>query len=227
MKAEFWHERWEKNQIGFHQNQVNTHLQDFWGRLDVPAGGTVFVPLCGKSSDMLWLRSQGYQVIGVELNRIAVQDFFAENDLQPVISQYGQLERWDADGLVVYLGDFFALTPEDLQACHAVFDRASLIALPPDMRPDYISHLRKLFPDGRDTLLITLEYDQSIAGGPPFSVPEAEVVAYFESAYQVRLLRSEDALDDLPGLKKRGVPAIDEKAWLLTTAKQSAAVDID
>ncbi|MGB0848068.1 MAG: thiopurine S-methyltransferase, partial [Thiolinea sp.] len=94
MKAEFWHERWEKNQIGFHQNQVNTHLQDFWGRLDVPAGGTVFVPLCGKSSDMLWLRSQGYQVIGVELNRIAVQDFFAENDLQPVISQYGQLERW-------------------------------------------------------------------------------------------------------------------------------------
>ena len=220
MKAEFWHERWEKNQIGFHQSKVNTHLQDFWGRLQLPVGGTatVFVPLCGKSSDMLWLRSQGCQVLGIELNRIAVRDFFAENNLQPEISQHGALERWQADGIVIFCGDFFALTTADVTQCHAIFDRAALIALPPEMRPDYIEHMRQLFPAGLDTLLVTLEYDQSIAGGPPFSVPDIEVHGYFTAHYQVDLLRAEDALDDLPGLKKRGVPAVDEKAWLLTVS---------
>ena len=218
MKAEFWHERWEKNQIGFHQSQVNMHLQNFWGHLQVPQGATVFVPLCGKSSDMLWLRLQGYQVLGIELNRIAVRDFFAENDLQPDVTQYGELERWQADGIVIFCGDFFALQSGDVAECSAVFDRAALIALPPEMRPDYIKHMRQLFPTGSATFLITLEYDQSIANGPPFSVPESEVRGYFSESKQVELSCTTDALDDLPGLKKRGVPAIDEKVWLLTAA---------
>lgn len=220
MKAEFWHERWEKNQIGFHQSEVNAHLQRFWGRLQLPVAATVFVPLCGKSSDMLWLRAQGHHVLGIELNRIAVRDFFAENGLTPDISQHGVLERWQADGIVIFCGDFFALTPEDVAACAAVFDRAALIALPPVMRPDYIEHMRMLFPVGIATLLVTIEYDQSVAKGPPFSVPEAEVRGYwqyFAADYQLELLCAEDALDDLPGLKKRGVTALEEKAWLLTS----------
>lgn len=217
MKAEFWHERWEKNQIGFHQSEVNTYLHDFWGRLQLPAGATVFVPLCGKSSDMLWLRAEGYQVLGIELNQIAVRNFFAENDLTPEVSQHGALERWQADGIVIFCGDFFTLTAEDVAACRAVFDRAALIALPPEMRPDYIEHMRTLFPVGLANLLITIAYDQSMAKGPPFSVPEAEVRGYFTTGYEIELLRTDDALDDLPGLKKRGVPAVDESAWLLTS----------
>ena len=216
MKAEFWHERWEKNQIGFHQSKVNNHLQDFWSQLNVEPEASVFVPLCGKSSDMLWLRAQGHHVIGVELNAIAVRDFFAENKLQPEISQYGDLECWQADGIVIYCGDFFALNAEDVAGCRAVFDRAALIALPPEMRPDYVIHLRKIFPDGCDTLLVTIEYDQSVVGGPPFSVPDKEVHAHFAAGYNVGLLRKLDALDDLPGLKKRGVTELDETAWLLT-----------
>lgn len=221
MKAEFWHERWEKNQIGFHQNQINTHLQNFWQRLSLPVGETVFVPLCGKSSDMLWLRAQGYQVLGIELNQIAVRDFFAENNLQPEISQYGELECWQADGIVIFCGDFFALNVEDVAQCSAIFDRAALIALPPEMRPDYIKHMRVLFPVKLATLLVTLEYDQSVAKGPPFSVPETEVRSYFTADYQLDLLSTEDVLDDLPGLKKRGVPVVDEKAWLLTVVNES------
>lgn len=223
MKAEFWHERWEKNQIGFHQSGINMHLQVFWGRLMVAQGATVFVPLCGKSRDMLWLRSQGYQVLGVELNPIAVRDFFAENDLKPEVSQHGELERWQADGIVIFCGDFFALQPTDVAECSAVFDRAALIALPPEMRPDYIRHMRQLFPNKLAKLLITLEYDQSIANGPPFSVPEAEVRGYFAEGQQIELVRTEDALDDLPGLKKRGVPAVDENVWLLTVTDNAAA----
>ncbi len=223
MKAEFWHERWEKNQIGFHQQTVNAHLQRFWGRLQLPAGATVFVPLCGKSSDMYWLRTQGYQVLGVELNPLAVRDFFTEQGLQPEISQHGVLTRWQADGIVILCGDFFALTVEDVASCRAIFDRAALIALPPEMRPGYIQHLRQLFGGGVDALLVTLEYEQSIVGGPPFSVPEAEVMDYFSAPDQVEQLWTEDALDDLPGLKKRGVLAVNENVWLLHLAAANHA----
>lgn len=215
MEADFWHERWDKNQIGFHQDEVNSHLQDFWGELKLDGKGRVFVPLCGKSADMLWLRAQGHEVLGIELSAVAIKDFFAENDLKPQVSQAGKFERWECDGIVIYQGDFFDLTADDLADCVAAFDRAAIIALPPAMRPEYAKHFKQIVPESCAVLLVTMEYDQSVAGGPPFSVPEAEVRAYYEDDYSVTLLRSSDALNEMPRFKKLGVPRLDEKTFLL------------
>ncbi len=146
MQADFWHERWEQNQIGFHQPEINSHLQAFWGRMSVPAASQIFVPLCGKSRDMLWLRSQGFMVTGVELSAIAVRDFFAENGLEPSVTQQGAFERWECDGLVILQGDFFHLTAKDVADCAGVFDRASLIALPLEMRVQYAQHFMAILP---------------------------------------------------------------------------------
>lgn len=216
MQADFWHARWEKNQIGFHQAGINSHLQDFWAKLALSGQEKIFVPLCGKSSDMLWLRAQGHEVLGVELSAIAVRDFFAENQLEPRVSQQGKFERWEHDGIVILLGDFFDLTADHLCDCGAVFDRASLIALPPAMRPAYVQHIKQIVPEHCKTLLITIEYEQSIAGGPPFSVTEQEVRDYYAAHYTVGLLRTIDASADLPGLMNKGVPSIAEKAFLLS-----------
>lgn len=216
MQADFWHARWEKNQIGFHQAGINSHLQDFWAKLALSGQEKIFVPLCGKSSDMLWLRAQGHEVLGVELSAIAVRDFFAENQLEPRVSQQGKFERWEHDGIVILLGDFFDLTADHLCDCGAVFDRASLIALPPAMRPAYAQHIKQIVPEHCKTLLITIEYEQSIAGGPPFSVTEQEVRDYYAAHYTVGLLRTIDASADLPGLMNKGVPSIAEKAFLLS-----------
>nr|CAA6820983.1 MAG: Thiopurine S-methyltransferase (EC [uncultured Thiotrichaceae bacterium] len=215
MKANFWHERWDKNQIGFHQADVNSHLQDFWGELGLAGKGKVFVPLCGKSADMLWLRTQGHEVLGIELSAIAIKDFFSENNLEPTVSQSGKFERWECDGIVIYQGDFFDLTIDDLADCSAVFDRAALIALPPEMRSAYVAHLKRILPKSCDILLVTMEYDQSVAGGPPFAVMEAEVREYYEGAYSVTLLRSIDALDEMPRFRQLGMPSLDEKVFLL------------
>ena len=54
--------------------------------INTPKNGHVFVPLCGKSVDMLWFAKQGLDVIGIELSEIAVTQFFAENDLQATVS---------------------------------------------------------------------------------------------------------------------------------------------
>ncbi|MBU0656096.1 MAG: thiopurine S-methyltransferase [Gammaproteobacteria bacterium] len=216
MKAEFWHERWEQNQIGFHQDEFNNHLQAFWDKLSVVAGSRIFVPLCGKSRDMLWLRAQGLLVTGVELSPIAVRDFFSENNLEVVITQQGKLERWESDGLAILVGDFFDMTAADVADCAGVFDRASLIALPPEMRPRYAEHFQTILPSHIQTLLVTLEYAQAEMKGPPFSVSEEEVRGYYENTFAVERLFAASVLDENPGFRQRGLTRLDEKVYKLS-----------
>ena len=65
MDPDFWHECWAQNDTRFHQSQINLHLQSFWADLGVAPGARVLVPLCGKSRDLLWLRAQGHEVLGL------------------------------------------------------------------------------------------------------------------------------------------------------------------
>lgn len=71
-----WLDFWRDERSDFHQIAVNPLLNKFWPSLKLAHGSRVFVPLCGKSLDMLWLAQQGHEVIGVELSSIAVEDFF-------------------------------------------------------------------------------------------------------------------------------------------------------
>ena len=205
MQADFWLNRWEQNQIGFHEEDINSHLQKFWGNLDIPSGSKIFVPLCGKSSDMLWLLSQGYQVFGVELSPLAVESFFADNHLEARLSVHGSFQRWEMKGLTVFQGNFFDLKSEDLLGCCAIYDRASLIALPIEMRQQYATHLRKIVPALSHTLLVTLEYDQNKMQGPPFSVAESEVNNLFADTQKVACLFSEDILEHNEQFKQKGL----------------------
>jgi len=78
MEHEFWHERWSKKEIGFHEGTVNQYLYDHWPELSGGGTESVFVPLCGKAHDMWWLNDRGHPVLGVELSEIACKDFFEE-----------------------------------------------------------------------------------------------------------------------------------------------------
>jgi len=216
MNPDFWHERWQRNEIGFHQQEFNVHLQDYWEQLAVPAGGQVFVPLCGKSRDLLWLRARGYRVLGVELSSIAVHDFFAENTLTPQVTRKGAFERYEADGLAILCGDFFDLAPEMLQGVAGVYDRAALIALPPELRTRYASHSTAVLPAAAGTLLVTMEYPQNEMSGPPFAVREDEVRRLYDKRYTVICLFSKDILAENPRFRERGLHALAEKVYRLT-----------
>ena len=212
MEPEFWCARWARNDIGFHQEEVNTLLRDWWPRV-APPGGTVFVPLCGKSRDLLWLRAQGFKVIGVEISELAVRAFFEENALSPVRTAREGFGVWQADGLALWCGDFFALRPEWLGDVTAYYDRAALIALPPALRVAYIDKLAALLPHGTRGLLVTLEYAQSEMEGPPFSVPTAEVEERFGPHFRVTHLQSRDKLVGESRYKQKGLSALTEKAY--------------
>ena len=214
MDRDFWLECWQRNEIGFHQQEINAHLQEFWEQLTVPAGGLVFVPLCGKSRDLLWLRARGYRVLGVELSPMAVRDFFVENKRTPQVTRQGRFERHEADGLAILCGDFFDLTPELVQGVAGVYDRAALIALPPELRTRYAGHSAAILP-AATALLVTMEYPQNEMSGPPFAVRKDEVHRLFEKHYTVTCLLSKDTLAESPRFRERGLHALTEKVYRL------------
>lgn len=214
MHPDFWHQRWADNQIGFHQDAPTPLLLKHWASLGVAADAKVFVPLAGKSRDMAWLAAQGHRVLGVELSQLAVEQFFAEHGLQPDVreSRYGR--HYAAGGIELVVGDAFGLDAALLQDCTAVFDRAALIALPPDLRRRYARELYAALPAGCRGLLVTLEYPQAERDGPPFSVQEDEVQAWYDADWRVEMRERRPIPPDHPGYVA-GVSRLDTAVYAL------------
>jgi len=212
MKKEFWLERWKREEIGFHQDEINPYLLEHWPT----HSSKVFVPLCGKSRDMLWLRQQGHSILGVELSAIAVQTFFKENGYTPHPVTGKKFEHYEADNFHILCGDFFNLRKDDLTGVTAVYDRASLVALPPEMRERYVSHLVNILPPATQILLLTFDYQQSEMSGPPFAVSIGEVESLYSSHAKIRLLAQHDTLTKNQRFKDRGLTGLKESVFLIT-----------
>jgi thiopurine S-methyltransferase len=182
MEADFWHDMWATGEVGFHQKQVNQFLESHWPEVDVAPDAKVLVPLCGKSLDMLWLKEKGHEVIGVELSQKALDEFLEEHSLVPKMVRHESYCGYQLEDMTLFCGDFFHLNEQDCKGVSAVYDRAALIALPPEMRSKYVKHIRNLLPDNSRILLVTMEYDQSLMPGPPFAVMEDEVKLLYRDA---------------------------------------------
>jgi len=215
MDANFWHERWQQGQIGFHQPDVHPSLPRYWPALDLRPGSRVLVPLCGRSLDMVWFAGRFHPVLGVELSPIAAAGFFAHESLTPLRDTHGPFELYAGGRYEILQGDFFDLAREEVGAIHGCYDRAALIALPPPMRQRYAAHLGKLLVPGTRGLLVTLEYPQDKMDGPPFCVPVDEVHALFERDFKVELLERRDVLAANARFAERGLDYLYEGVFRL------------
>lgn len=219
MQHAFWLERWELNQIGFHNDDINQHLKQNWSSLELPSNCKVFVPFCGKTKDLLWLRQQGHHVIAVELSLIAVEAFFAENQLPINKVQVGESTLFETDGIQIYCGDFFKLPADALRGVQAVYDRASLVALPVEMRVQYAAKMQELLSSSTQILLVAFDYPQHEMQGPPFSVDTTEITNSFGDWCNIKHLYSDDISDKEPHFKAKGLSLIQEDVYLLTVEK--------
>ncbi|MEP6897843.1 MAG: thiopurine S-methyltransferase [Rhodanobacter sp.] len=216
MDPEFWQQRWRDGRIGFHNEAPMPLLVEHWPTLKLAHGSQVFVPLAGKSLDLAWLAMQGHRVLGVELSPLAVAQFFAEHGLTPQVwdSRYGRHYR--AGDIELICGDAFDLDADALADCTSVYDRAALIALPPELRHRYVRELQARLPTGCQGLLITLDYPQHEKAGPPFAVPEAEVRNLYGRDWQVTTLARHDILAQLPGFVADGCTALETVVYRLS-----------
>ena len=201
MDAEFWLSRWREGRIGFHEGRPNDLLVSHAGALGPP--GRVLVPLCGKTEDMAYLASLGHEVVGIELAEAAAEDFFREHGLDAAPKPRGALVERSAGRITILQGDFFDVRLEDVGAITAFYDRAAIVALPPELRPRYAVHLRELAGDDAPGLLISFEYPQEQMAGPPFSVSEKELQRYFDAVERLEDRRTEGPQSRASGIDMR------------------------
>ena len=215
MELGFWEQRWQENQIGFHLPEVNPYLIAHWGELNLSPGSEVLVPLCGKSLDMIWLSQQSFKVVGIECSQLAVEQFFAENNITFELSRGQRFNRYQSDNITILQGDFFDLQIDDLKNISAIYDRASLVALPEAMRQQYADQLIAITPRLATVLLVTLEYDHASMSGPPFSVTEAAVRNLYAASFDIEIRQRLDILDEQPRFRARGLEYMIESVYLL------------
>ncbi len=171
MDANFWHQKWEQNDIAFHEREANPFLIKYFGLLSLSKGSRVFLPLCGKTLAIHWLLSNGYRVVGSELSEIAVKQLFSELAIEPNITDINEIRCYSAEDIAIFVGDIFDLSRSVLGRVDAIYDRAALVALPETMRNRYAAYLMEI-ANCAPQLLISLDYDQSLLDGPPFSVTD-------------------------------------------------------
>ena len=203
-----WHERWVTEQIGWHRPVYNDMMVKHWASLDAKPNGSVLVPLCGKSLDMVWLAERGHDVIGLEMVELAVETFFQERNLTPEKATSQQHTMYRSGPYTVYRGDALALEANTLQA-DAWYDRAAMIALPATARDGYVQQLRDQTSPGAVGLLITYAYPQEEMEGPPFSLPDEEVYRLFSNGFTVERLEKMQLEDE----RGRGLSAISSSVF--------------
>jgi thiopurine S-methyltransferase len=208
MQPGFWHERWALNKIGFHESAANPALVRHFGEFKLGVGSRVFVPLCGKTLDIAWLLSRGYQVVGAELSKLAIDQLFAELGVVPHIVSVGNVEHYQASNIDIFVGDILDVTASMLGKIDAIYDRAALVALPPEMRSKYSAHLLAI-THSAPQLLICFEYDQQTMQGPPFAIGADEVRQHYATTYGLKLLERSVVAGKLNGQDAM------ESVWLL------------
>lgn len=214
MVRDEWARRWDDGRIAFHQPSVSPLLQKYAAHvLGADSWGRVYVPLCGKSLDMVFLAERSTEVLGVEFVEQAVREYFDSQALDPDVDDTPPI-RYRAGPYTLFVADFFSVTSEHLGHIDSVLDRAALIALDRETRIRYAHHLSSLLQPGARVLLITLDYDESHMSGPPFAVSATEVHELFEGDFEIAHLESRNALDD--GFRARGLSAMTESAFGLT-----------
>ncbi len=204
----FWFDRWRAGEIGFHEGKPNELLAANVDLLGV--NRRVLVPLCGKTEDLVFLASKGHTVFGVELVEDAVKAFFAEHELTPEVTSHAHHVQYTSGAISIFAGDYLTFEPALIGGtCDALYDRAALVALPPELRPRYAQHTRSLLAEHSPTIMVTFEYDQALLSGPPFSVGEAEV----REIYAPRAMRM---LAERPDTRRPERGPTTERCWAIT-----------
>lgn len=178
MDSDFWINKWQNGDTRFHQSQFHSLLVKCGDKIKT---GTILVPLCGKSLDMLYLASKGHSVIGVELSPIACRDFFAEAQIEYTTTSIEHFTVFKSDRITLWCGDFFKLPQDVWDKVTGLYDRAALIALPENVRRAYAAEITKRSSKQLEILLIAIEYLKDSLQGPPFSVDEYELNEIYTS----------------------------------------------
>lgn len=207
-----WVRRWREGRIGFHSDGPQPLLARYWPLIEASEAAAVLLPLCGRSGDIDWLARRGHPVLGVELVREAVEQWFERcGDAgfhltrRPGFERFEQPAAGGRASVTLDAGNFFHLEPARTAHIGAFHDRAALVALPAAPRRRYAHHLACLLAPASVGLLIAVEHTGAHRDGPPFSVDADEIRVLFAPNFRIEHLGA-----------RRDARGLLETAWRLT-----------
>lgn len=213
MEKDFWLQCWQKNHIAFHQLSFHPWLTSVI-KEKLPAQPIkTFIPLCGKSDDIVWFSAFG-NVVGSELSEIACRDFFAEKGYKFSTKLNGEHALFQHENIELWQGDFFKLTPEKLGDFDVVYDRAALVALPKQMQLDYVNHLKQFIDTKTKLFLIAVAFNDDDWQGPPFSITDDDIQQLF-SSFSVEKIAEHKLSNNQFAQRKMAVGNLKEALYLI------------
>eukprot|EP00057_Strongylocentrotus_purpuratus_P008164 XP_011662638.1 PREDICTED: probable thiopurine S-methyltransferase [Strongylocentrotus purpuratus] len=147
----------------------------------------IFIPLCGKTIDIVWLWERGHEIVGVEAVEDAVLAFFKEQSIEYTVTDVpgmpdAKLYQNEDGRIKIYRCNLFELNRTILGGFDAIYDRGSIVAIGPCDRIKYSELMSSLLGKGGRILLESYLYDKEQfkwKNHSPFSLTEAEVKALY------------------------------------------------
>lgn len=218
---EYWESRYKTRCFQWHIDEVHPHLLKYLSQLtqqteENPGNANkklkFFLPLCGKTKDIPFLLSLGFQVFGVEGVDSVIQEAIKENNLDLQYDESRLLYHTKDEQLQIYCGDLFKCPIEEYGPFDCVWDRASLIALDYPFRPSYMDVMKRAVGHGSGTgsthdfryLLQSVKFDKTKCPGPPRSVDSQDIKECYSSWADVTCLESNLVSMDHPCRKVCG-----------------------
>jgi len=205
----YWENRYKTRCFQWHIDQVHPQLLKYLGELTNLGEGKqeslkFFVPLCGKSKDIPFLLSLGFEVFGIEVVASVIQEFSKENDIELEFDEGKHLYSSKDGKLKIYCEDMFKCPIEEYGPFDCIWDRASFIALDYAFRPAYMDVVKRSVAHGIGSghkfryLIQTVKYDKNNFNGPPKCVDAEDFKEHFESWAKVTVLESSWVPHDHP-----------------------------
>ena len=193
-KKQAWEEIWEQG-AGFHKVRVDDRLKRYIHDLTGgKADASVLVTWCGKSLDVPWLCSKGYNTVGVELSEDGVKQLFQENNIPCTSSKECDFMIYKATDrmLKVFVGNFYKLTPDIAGTYECIWDINALGAAEPKDREAYQSVLVSLLKPGGHVLLSNYEFNDQGRDRAPYSLSTKQIKDLFGETFDVKFLENPD-----------------------------------
>ncbi|GFR60726.1 thiopurine S-methyltransferase [Elysia marginata] len=201
--VKYWQQRYDGGDTYWLRKEATAMLVKHYNKLN-PEGKAqnMLLPLCGKSVDLDWLSSQGVPlVVGVDcllavLREVSVRS--GQSWIQTQVSESGSdfqlLERSDGK-MKLYSGDMLRFSTEIAGTFDAMWERGSLIILPPTDINKYAELLKSLLNPGGRILLESIEFDKDAIDPatdympfPPFPYFPKDIRLLFEPECTVEYL---------------------------------------
>ena len=186
-----WNKAWANNDIGFHNDNVLPDLLRHENTF-LSSNCRVYVPLCGKTLDMIYLADKGHDVHGCEFVKKGVKDFFQENNLEytttKILSGNVVVYKAVSKKITIYQGDFFALKFDVIGKFDAIWDRGGFVAIDPAQRVEYAKVMKDLMAPDCKYLLNTFLIQGDLYQGPPHSISDETLQSVFGSFCKIAVL---------------------------------------